>query len=611
MSAAGLAHYEFASPTLLAEQPPTLPEELMVPDFSWDVTFNHLEGRMNAMRTVRYSWWLYWAKLAEFVLPRRYTWLVTANLLSRRGSPINQSIVNSTATLAMNICASGMADGVFPPTRPWFKLGIATPGAELQADAKIWLEDSEERAYTVLAQSNFYTIMAQCMQDLTTFGTSPIIMYEDAEDVIRCYGPCAGEYYLAAGSRFSIDTLYREFTLTVAQIVEMFGLEACPSQVRELWEQDGGSLETEFVIAHAIEPNFPLSGRGKSANKKIDVVKGGFTYREVYWLRGVKCNKALSIRGFQSKPFAAFRWSTVSNEPYGRGPAMDALGDTMQIQLEERRKAEGLEKMLRPPMGADVSMKNEPASINPAQITYISTEGGKKGFWPLFEVSPSVIAPVTADIKEVETRIDRAFLVDVWMAISQMEGVQPRNNMEIAERKGEKMQRLGPVVGLIKTEGAQVLLERLLGIMQRRNLLKPLPKSLQGVPLRFDFLDMVTLAQLGAETAGMEQTFAVAGHLSAAAKAAQVPDPIRVLNLDESMRIYADRTNYPARGVFSADEVAQHDQDKARQAQIAQAGAVTLQGVQAAKTLGDTNVGGGNNALSALLGTGPAAASPP
>lgn len=610
MSAAGMAVYEYASPTLLAEQPPTLPINDNRPNLDWDVTFSHLESRMAGMRTWRYMKWMYWAKLAEYVLPFRYRWLITANQLSR-GGPINQSIVDSTATLAMKICASGMVDGIMPTGRPWVKIGIGLPGFNLDGESKAWCEDTEEKLYRILDQSNFYTVMAQAMQDLTTFATAPVIIYEDAEDVIRCYNPCAGEYYLAAGARFSVDTLYREFTLNVSQIVEMFSLEACPSAVRELWETDGGSLETEFVVAHAIEPNFALSGRGKAKASKIEVVKGNFTYREVYWLRGTKTEKPLSIRGFHKKPFATFRWSTVSNDPYGVGcPGMEALGDTMQLQQMTRRQAEGIEKQVRPPMGADPEMKNEPASINPGQITYVSSAGGKKGFWPLIEVQPNLTG-LDKSMEKIQARIDRCYLVDVFMAISQMEGVQPRTNMEIAERRGEKMQRLGPVIGLAKTEGVQPSLERILDIMQRRKLLKPLPKSMQGAPLKFEFLDIVTLAQLGADTAGMEQTFAVAGKLSEAAKAAGLPDPLRVINLDESMRTYADRTNYPAKDIFSPDEVAAHDEARARQAQMAQASAATIPAVSAAKELSQTPIGGGNTALSALLGTGPAAAQVP
>jgi hypothetical protein len=100
----------------------------------------------------------------------------------------------------------------------------------------------------------------------------------------------------------------------------------------------------------------------------------------------------------------------------------------------------------------------------------------------------------------------------------------------------------------------------------------------------------------------MERTFAVAGNLSAAAKAAQVPDPIRILNLDEALRVYGDMTDFPAKVMFSQKDVQEHDEARAHAQQQQQAMQATLPGVQAAKTLSETNVGGGQNALAAILG---------
>jgi hypothetical protein len=600
LSEADYAPYEFADASTLAQQPPTVVEDDFEIDKDWDEIFSHLESRINSMKMWRYSWWAYWSTLAQYFLPRRYHWVISANLFNK-GNPINQSIIDGTGVWAKNICASGMVEGLMPQTREWFKIKSAISSYEWDADEKAWAEDTEQRMYTVLGQSNFYGEMAQVAEDEVVFGTAVTIMYEDAQQIIRNYTPCTGEYFLAASASFAIDTLYREYLMTVAQIVEWFTLESCPQQVQDLWRQGGGSIDNEFIVAHAIEPNFDIAGRGASTGSTIKVVPGSFAFREVYWLRGVKTQAPLSKRGFHKKPFAVFRWAKTSNDPYGRGPGMDALGDNMQLQLETLRKDEALEKQVRPPMGADTAMKNEPSSIRPGDITYCNTEGGKKGFWPLFEMKFD-LAAMREDLKDIGQRIEKYFLVDVWLAISQMEGVQPRNNFEIAERRGEKMQRLGPVIGLWKSEGAQPLLERLMDIMERKQMLKPKPPQMLRMPLKFDFLDMVTLAQLGTETAAMEQTFRVGGELATAAQAAQLPNPLRVLNLDESFRIYAERMSYPAKGLFTSSQVKQLDRVRQQAKQQAQAPAAAAAAVDAAKSLSQTPIGGGQTALTRMLG---------
>lgn len=592
-----MANYEMASASLLAAQPSST-NKPQPSGKNWGRIYEHLESRLQGLRNWRYSWWIYWADLAKFILPRRYHWLVVANRMWR-GNPINNAIVDGTATQAMQICAAGLWSGLTSPIRPWFKLGVALPGFELDHDAEEWLKDTEERLYTVMAQSNFYNTLAQMYQDVSTFATSPMIVYEDAEDVIRCYLPCAGEYYLATGSRFSVDVLYREFVLTVAQIVEMFGLENCPADVRELWTTGGGSWQQEMVVAHAIEPNSPLSSYKGSG--EVRVVPSAFMYREIYWLRGQNTGGELSRRGFHEKPFVAARVAIVSNDAYGRGWSMDALGDIKQLQLETLRKAEFIEKLVRPPMGADVAMKNEPSSIIPGHVTYTSTEGNRKGFWPLFEVRPEALNPLIKDLEEIRTRIKDYFFVNLFMAITNMQGVQPRNELEITKRDLERLQSLGPFINLFETECAGPLVQRVLGIVQRRRLLKPLPPSLRGVPLKMDYVSILKLAQRSAETVSLKDVLITGGEMATAAQAAGLPNPLRIINLDAALRHYSKLSNVDPIILYTDDEVKQNDAAAAKAAQAHQMMAAAPQAVDAAKSLSQTPLGG-NTALAAILG---------
>lgn len=596
------AFAEAMSPSMFAATPPELPTDDTAPGKNWDSIYAHLESRMGMLRTARWSWWAHWSELARWLLPRRYFWFITANLQSR-GLPINQDIVDGTPTAAMQTCAAGAWTGLTSPSRPWFKLGLSTPGVALDAEGAAWLYDTEQRLYAVFAGSNFYSSSAQMFQDVTTFGTSPMLMYEDSEDVIRCYLPCAGEYFLAAGGRLSDNVLFREYVRTVSQIVDEFQLENCPEQIRKAWKEGGGSLELEFVVAHAVEPNFALADR-LNGKKSIRVVPGSFPYREVYWLRGIKTSRELRRTGYYEKPFFAARWYTVSNDAYGRSPGMDALGDIKQLQLETRRKAEFIEKLVRPPMGADRELKNEPNSVQPGHVTYMSTDGGKKNFWPLFEVNAQALAPMIQDIEKISARIEKWFYVPVFMAISQMEGVQPRNELEINKRDLERLQVLGPFINLFETEFAGPAVMRCMNILERRRALKPRPASLQGQPLKIEYLSMLKLVQQAAETTAMGQGLAIAGSMSEAAKAAGVPDPIRIIDLGAALRIYFDRIHFPAVAMYSPAQVADHDRIRAAAQQQHEAMQATQPVVSAAQTLSQTPIGGGQSALQAMLGGG-------
>jgi hypothetical protein len=61
-----------------------------------------------------------------------------------------------------------------------------------------------------------------------------MLIYEDYENVICCYNPALGEYYIDVSPKLEGSVLYREFTLNVEQIVSEFGRENCPPDVQKL-----------------------------------------------------------------------------------------------------------------------------------------------------------------------------------------------------------------------------------------------------------------------------------------------------------------------------------------------------------------------------------------
>jgi hypothetical protein len=589
------AIYEAASPSLLAQTPNSIGPASANTQEGWTDLWQHLERRLVGMRNWRISWWEHWALLAIYILPRRYKWLVTANTMTR-GLPINQNIVDSTGTLAMRTCAAGLMSGLTSPSRPWFKLNAKMPpGEDEPKDGREWLDTCESVIYDIMQGSNYYDSVAQQDEDLVVFGTAPKIIYEDPKDVIRCYNPCAGEYFLAVGPDQRVESFYRTFTMTIAQIVEMFGLENCSADVRGMWETKGASLETERIVAHAIEPNFPVGG------KQLGIVPSGFPFREVYWLWGNATPQPLSVRGFNESPISSPRWAITANDPYGRSPAMDALPDVMQLQVETKRKAEAIEKQVRPPLMADVQLKNQPSSILPGNVTYVANiaTGGMK---PIYEVKPD-LQYMTLDIAAIQERIKKCFFNDLFQMLS-MAANKNMTAYEVAQLQQEKLQVLGPVIERQQNENLSSDIKRIFSIAARRGLLPPMPKSMQNVPVSIQYISMLALAQKAAATAGMERYLSMAGNMANA-----YPAVLDIINPDSYLEEYGTLLTVPAKINRSADEIkkmrAARAEKQAQAEQMAVTGAALEGGVaatQAAKNLGQTPVGGGMNAIQAMLG---------
>ena len=601
-----IVNYEKAGATLLAQQPgKEVQTQGEAASADWNQLRSHLETRLVSLRNWRQSWWTQsWSNLAEFILPRRSTWLTqsagglpTPNNMTR-GKPINSSIVDPTATFAARVCAGGLMSGLASPSRPWFKLMPVIGYKDLDAAGRQWLDDTESTIYSVMAASNFYNSFAQECEDLVVFGTAPVIIYEDSTDVIRCYNPAVGEYYLSSGATMRVDGLYRQFVMSIQQIVDFFGVENCPAEIKNMWAQKGNQLEVERIIAHSIEPNFGIG------NSNAGKVKGNFTWREVYWVYGAASEKPLSMRGFVDRPFTASRWSTQSNDAYGRSPGMDVLPDVMQLQVETRRKAEAIEKMVRPPLVADMQLKNQPSSILPGHVTYVSGLGPGTGMRPIYEVNPDINA-MMQDLQAIQARIKTGLFNDIFSAVGRLEG-DSRSATEIQARVAEAMAQVGPVVEGMMAESLKPKLRRIFSILQRKGIIKPPPKSLHNMELDVQFISTLAVQQRGAATAGLERIASLIGNLSGVFPEAK--DSLRVVDYIAEMNMLLGN---PETVLYSPEEIQQKQQAMAKQQQ-AQQSMVAAQhmaqtasvGADAANTLSQTQIGGGASALDLMLGQG-------
>ncbi len=542
----------------------------------------YVDRRLVGLRTDRWSYWQHWRQLSDFILPRRGRYLQTPNQATR-GDPVGSRIINETPTLSARTLSAGLMAGLTSPARPWFRLSIRDLDVSDNTPVRLCLDEVTKRLLTVLSQSNAYNALHVIYEELGVFGTGCVLIEEDYDDVIRCQTLTAGEYYLASSGRNQIDTLYREYVLTCGQVVERFGKANCSAQVQGLWAS--GQLDKEVNVAQAIEPNDDRA-------PQIPGLKGR-KYRSVIWEWGQSQNLILELKGYFEMPFCAPRWHVIGNDSYGRGPGMECLATSKSLQQLEKRTAQAIDKVLNPPMVADVNMKNEPASLLPGGVTYVANLGAS-GFKPAYTVPPD-IRGAEEKIAKAEERIKSTFFADLFLMISQLDSV--RTATEIIERKQEKMLMLGPFLERSQFELINPFIKRLFAVMHRAGLVPAPPHEIRGRALDIECVSTLADAQKSTATTGIERLVAFVGNLAAAK-----PDALDNVDFDETVREYADLI-----GVTQKLIVAQQKRDairkqRAQQAAQQQAAQMSLAGVQGAKTLSETDVGGGQNALMKMIG---------
>ena len=119
---------------------------------------------------------------------------------------------------------------------------------------------------------------------------------------------------------------------------------------------------------------------------------------------------------------------------------------------------------------------------------------------------------------------------------------------ETSARINERLQTIGPVIeamlGDLKNE-----LRRVYSIMERKGLIDPPPKSLQGIPITIEFVSLLALAAKAAATGGIERLSAYVGNLVAV-----YPEIKFDFDASESVREMGDLLGVPPKVVRGMKE---------------------------------------------------------
>ena len=559
------------------------------------------QRRLARLVNERQSWVSHWKELNEYILPRRGRFIGSAlktQSLPNRGDKINQKIIDSEATRALNTLVSGLMTGVTSPARRWFQLRTPDPEMMEYGPVKEWLSHVEDRMYEIFSESNFYQVLPYVYEEMSCYGTGALMQMNDFENVVRFQAFSTGEYCLAQDYTYTVNAIYRECQLTVEQIVTQYGLENCSQSVKDRYSK--GDYDGWIEVVHLIEPNDLKGGEYWGDDIKTmfgDKRQAEMPYRMVCYEKAGNDNKLLSSNGFPSFPVYAPRWHLQVPDVYGRGCGMNCLGDVKQLQDQQKKKGQAIAKMVNPPMIADPSMKNQRMTTLPGDVTFADTSAAG-GFKPAYQIQPR-LNEFIMDMEDVRRRIQQAFYADVFMAITQMEGIQPRNQLEVSERREEKLLMLGPVLQRLNHDLLDPLIDNVFDRMGSVQMIPPAPQELRGQPLRVEYISMMARAQKSQGILGIQDTAQFVGSL-----AAINPEVVDKFDFDQSVDEFADQRGVPV-GVIKSDEaVAEARQARAEQMQAQKAQEIASQAAQGAEQLGKTSTEEGNLLGDIIAGVG-------
>lgn len=528
-----------------------------------------LLSRWGRLRNERESWMAHWKEISDYLLPRSGRFFVEDR---NRGDKRHNNIYDSTGTRALRVLAAGMMAGMTSPARPWFRLTTSDPQLDESAAVKAWLADVTRLMQMVFAKSNTYRALHSMYEELGAFGTASTIVLADYTSVIHHYPLTTGEFAMAADHRGQINTLYREFQMTVAQAVAEFGRENCSLTVQNLFTR--GALDQWVTVMQAIEPRVD-----RDLTKRDD---RNMAWKSIYFEPGGNEDQILRESGFKEFPALCPRWAVSGGDIYGNSPAMETLGDIKQLQHEQLRKAQGIDYKTKPPLQAPTSLKSRDVDTLPGGISFVDAAAPNGGIRSAFEVNID-LSHLLNDIQDVRERIKGGFYADLFLMLAN--GTNPQMTAtEVAERHEEKLLMLGPVLERMHNEILDPLIEMTFSRMVEANIVPPPPDELQGMELNVEFVSMLAQAQRAIATNSVDR---FVGNLGAVAGIK--PEVLDKFDADRWADAYADMLGIDPELIVPGDQVALIRKQRAEAQAQAQQAAMLNQGADTAQKLGSVD----------------------
>lgn len=533
------------------------------------------ETRLSGMKTIRADYESEVRDIARFAQPARSRFLATEKNKGGRRRQANNRLLDPHGIIAQRTLTNGMTSGLSSASTPWFTLAVASEFMEAEG-VRAWLSDVEARMYAFLASTNFYSAAKTGYGESGLFGTEATVMVEHRLYGGVCHSLTFGEYWIALSDAMRPDTLYRLCPMTVRQAVMSFGDKVQP-WIRTAF--DRSDYEKDVEIYQAIEPD----------------TAGRFNYRSVYWDASDDRDATLRVSGYTEQPFWAPRWDVAGGDVYGTSPGMEALPALRELQLQTKRRNEAIDLMVHPEkiVPPHVRLTGQPRSI-------VTGNGVlKDNIIVPYQMPYQAPEAIRAEIDKCKEQVDTLFYADLFNAITNMRGVQPRNMEEIAKRNEEKLTQLGPVIERVSTEKLMIVIDRVFSLMERGRMLPPAPPALRDAEIKVEFVSILTQMQRLVGIGQIERSVSFIGNLAGA-----FPEAADKLDIDETIDEYAQRAGTPSkiiRSTADANKRRQARQAEMQQAKMMEAAPALQSGADAARLLSETDVGGAP-LLDTLLG---------
>ncbi|ANS03917.1 head-tail connector protein [uncultured Mediterranean phage uvDeep-CGR2-AD3-C191] len=502
-----------------------------------------IKKRYARLKGIKQNWESDWQSIAEYVLPRKGV----INISRSRGQEQTERLFDSTAVHSLELLASSMHGSLTSSAYKWFSLKVREEYLNENFQIRTWLEECSKRMYLAFRQSNFNQEIHEAYLDVVAFGTASIMVEERPGEFpfngLLFRSIPLNEYVIEENAQGKVDTLFREFKISVRACEQMFGVQSFTDSLRKKLEEN---QDEHITVLHAVFERAP-----------DEVDEKSLPWASIYIL--AEEDHLLRESGYHEFCYAVPRWSKTSGEIYGRSPSHTGLPDIKTLNKCTELQLKALAKTIDPPVLVQDDGVLGNIRLVPSGITVVRDASA---------ITPFRIEP-RWDISTLKTNELRENVRRIYYADQLQMPQGPQMTATEVNVRYELMQRLlGPTLGRLESELLNPLIERTFQLMMRAGQFSPPPMELvefatqQGGSIDIEYEGPLAKSQRQVEVMAFQRTLEMAMPLS------QIDQSILDnLNLDAAVRHIALVSGVPANLLRAEEEIAQMREQRAQAAQ--------------------------------------------
>lgn len=533
--------------------------------------------RFETAKNKRNQFLTIWQEVADLVLPNRGGFYnLDGQDYSITTFDTHPAKYDDTATNALVKAASAFYSYTANPATNWFSFSLLSAqgtkkDSQQRYSTRNLLRNREVRQYLEEAASTtarYINGNAQAgwhavAQEVLAFSTSALFVIEDPSDAILNIQPIAlKDLYLLNNINGGVGEVYRTLLMTNEQVLTEFGVKGyVPQHICDAALHD--PLK-ERTILHAVYPRvirdvtLPDAKNMPWASVWVDL----------------QSKTVLFESGFEEMPYAVARINVPAGYIYGFSPAMNVRHTVKSLNKLVKQKLSAGDLALSPAMNVPLDTYVNPLSMKPAALNYHEPDAAYRAE-PMHTIGNFQIN--TETIRDAREQVRQGLMIDL------IEQDDKDNTYQAMQEQLLQLKLMSPWQGGIEKDCLKPLVLRVFAILTRRGgILPEMPRILKEaidnnyVKLHIVYESPLAKAQQHFKLSAIERVFAFAG------QSAQLGG-MDAVNLDETIRLYAELLGAPQSMLYSPEEMERKRAEQQAQIQQQQQAILAQQQAQTAQ----------------------------